>query len=130
MIIDQPLLRLNGIHQALFADTVYHPWNASRDLIDSIDSGVSKYVLRAASMLHVCTDVVLVFRPVERPHRAVDIDLLPYRGVSLQLQLSVPEFRLNLKLKFNHVEKEKYAIIRRKQAGNMPLWVSPVLDFD
>lgn len=37
---------------------------------------------------------------------------------------------LYLKLEFNHVEKEKYAIIRRKQAGDMPLWVSPVLDFD
>ena len=28
VVINQSLLRLTGIHQALFADTVYHPWNA------------------------------------------------------------------------------------------------------
>ena len=95
VVIDQPLLRLAGIHQALFTDSIHHPWNAVRDLIDPIDGGVSKYVLCAARVLHVRIDVVLAFRTVKRWHRAVDIDPLSYRGVSLQLQLSVPELRLS-----------------------------------
>ena len=95
VVIDQSLLCLTGIHQALFADTVHHPWNTVRDLVDPIDGRVGKYVLRAARVLHVRIDVVLAFRPVERWHRTVDIDPLPYRGVSLQLRLAVPEFCLS-----------------------------------
>ena len=59
------LLRLAGIHQALFTDSIHHPWNTVRDLVDPIDGRVGKYVLRAARVLHVRIDVVLAFRPVE-----------------------------------------------------------------
>ena len=71
VVIDQPLLRLAGIHQALFTDSIHHSWNAVRDLIDPINGGVSKDVLCAARVLHVRIDVVLAFRTVKRRHRAV-----------------------------------------------------------
>ena len=85
VVSDKPLLRLAGIHQALFTDSIHHPWNAVRDLVDTIYGGGSKDVLCAACVLHVRIDVVLAFRTVKRRHRAVDIDPLSYRAILMSL---------------------------------------------
>ena len=53
IIIDQSFLILKRIHQSFFTDTVDHPWDSCRCLMDLIQCLGCKYLLLTSCTVHI-----------------------------------------------------------------------------
>ena len=91
IVINDPPLLLEAVHEALVTDLIDLPGNAAGQPVYLVDCPFTEDVLIAAGVLQVGRDILFRFSTVQMRERAVDINALPYRVVSAVPQLLIPE---------------------------------------
>ena len=113
VVIDDPFLLLEAVHQTLLTDTVDHTGDPRCYLENFIQRFVAKDIPLTAGIQKVRMDILFCFSAVQVRKDTVDIDPLPYGGITLQAQLVVPKLRLSAKDKRHRAHGIK-AVVQEK----------------
>ena len=94
VIVNDPLLLLGAVHQALFTDPVDHTGNSRCYLENFIHCFITEDIPATARVRQMGLYRLLCFRTVKVRKDTIDIDPLADRRIPLEPQLVFPQLRL------------------------------------
>ena len=94
MIVDDSMLGLCSVHEAVCAHFVDQTGSATREPINLIDGLVREDVMVLSRVGQVPADVLGHFGPIVVREFALDVDALPDCSIRLEIE-SIPEFTLS-----------------------------------